>query len=38
MLAAAIRYAVGPVYQGGTEPENELTAMKEMLMGWYTIR
>ena len=36
MLAAATRYAVGLTYQGG-EPEEELTALKEMLMERYTI-
>lgn len=36
MLAAATRYAVGLVYQGG-EPEEELKALKEMLMERYTI-
>ena len=36
MLAAATRYAVGLIYQGG-DPEEELTALKEMLMERYTI-
>lgn len=35
MLAAATRYAVGLIYQGG-EAEEELTALKEMLMQRYT--
>ena len=37
MLAAVTRYAVGLIYQGG-EPEEELTALKEMLMQRYTVR
>ena len=36
MLAAATRYAVGLIYQGG-DPEEELMALKEMLMERYTI-
>ncbi|MBQ9008294.1 MAG: TetR/AcrR family transcriptional regulator [Clostridia bacterium] len=36
MLAAATRYAVGLVYKGGTDPEKELEALKEMLMQRYT--
>ena len=36
MLAAATRYAVGLIYQGG-EPEAELKALKEMLMQRYTV-
>ena len=35
MLAAVTRYAVGLVYHGGTDPEKELTALKEMLMQRY---
>ena len=38
MLAAVTRYAVGLVYEGGTEPEKELTVLKEMLMGRYLAR
>lgn len=32
MLAAVTRYAVGLVYQAGTEPEKELETLKELLL------
>ena len=32
MLAAVTRYAVGLIYEGATEPEEELLELKEMLM------
>lgn len=35
MLAAATRYAVGLVYDGGVEPERELEMLGEMLMEKY---
>ncbi len=35
MLAAVTRYAVGLVYMGGTDPEKELQALKEMLLSRY---
>ena len=35
MLAAVTRYAVGLIYKGGSDPEKELTALKEMLMRRY---
>ncbi len=38
MLAVVTRYAVGLVYQGGTDTEQELLTQKEMLMERYTIR
>lgn len=37
MLAAVTRYAVGLVYTDGCDPEQELAALKEMLMERYTI-
>ena len=36
MLAAVTRYAVGLVYDGGTDPEEELTMLKRMLIREYT--
>ena len=38
MLAAVTRYAVGLVYQGGTEPEKELERLKKMLMREFVIQ
>ncbi len=38
MLAVVTRYAVGLVYQGGTDPERELLTQKEMLLRQYTIQ
>lgn len=35
MLAAVTRYAVGLVYQGGSDPIQELTLLKQMLMREY---
>ena len=37
MLAAATRYAVGLVYQGGNDPITELQTLKDMLMQRYTV-
>ncbi len=37
MLAAATRYAVGLVYDGGVPPEKELALLKDMLMERYTV-
>ena len=36
MLAVVTRYAVGLVYDAGVDPEDELLAMKEMLLARYT--
>ncbi len=36
MLAAVTRYAVGLVYQGGSDPERELEMLKWMLIREYT--
>lgn len=36
MLAAATRYAVGLVYDGGSDPAGELRLLKDMLMKEYT--
>ena len=36
MLAAVTRYAVGLAYDGGTDPEEELTMLKRMLIREYT--
>lgn len=36
MLAAVTRYAVGLVYQGGVDPEQELLTLKRMLLREYT--
>ena len=36
MLAAVTRYAVGLVYDGGTDPEQELKMLKRMLIHEYT--
>ena len=36
MLAAVTRYAVGLVYNGGSEPEKELNALRDMLLTRYT--
>jgi len=37
MLAAVTRYAVGLVYLGGTDPEEELAELKVMMMQRFTI-
>ena len=36
MLAAVTRYAVGLVYTDGSDPDQELAVLKEMLMERYT--
>ena len=38
MLAAVTRYAVGLVYQGDSEPEQELLTLKRMLLHAYTAK
>ena len=38
MLAAVTRYAVGLVYQGGGDPEQELLTLKRMLLCMYTAK
>lgn len=37
MLAAVTRYAIGLVYDGGTEPEAELILLRDMLLRHYVI-
>ena len=36
MLAAVTRYAVGLVYQGGSDPDEELVFLKELLLRRFT--
>ena len=38
MLAAVTRYAVGLVYDGGSDPEQELMLLKDVLYSRFTIR
>ena len=38
MLAAVTRYAVGLVYDGGTDPEQELRLLKDLLYSRFTVR
>ena len=38
MLAAVTRYAVGLVYDGGTDPEQELRLLKDVLYNKFTVR
>ena len=37
MLAAVTRYAVGLVYDGGTDPEQELRLLKDVLYSRFTV-